>query len=145
MGNVSEEAADFTLVLEEVFGPRSQAFSGDLRGLLQEMWHRGVEFGTYARNEKIEALAEVVEPRRFEEERAAKKLADMLKKKEALVEMTETLSLRLESSIDPSPIGRLAGDDLTKAVHNFLTRTARIEAGLRQLLQESEKFRLFTP
>ena len=142
MSDFVEHNIDFAIVLGEVFGPRSKEFSDGTRELLQEMWHRGIEFGTYARNEKVEVPEEVVVPPRFKT-RATKKVADMRETKEKLVEAAETVALRLEHSVDPSPIERLEGNDLTKAVHNFLTRTSRIELKLAELLREAEKFRVF--
>jgi hypothetical protein len=136
------DEADFKIVLEEVFGPKSEGFSDDLRQLLREMWARGVEHGVYARTEKEEVPWDVVEPPRLAP-RAAQKLEEMEAVRDKLVEKAETVALRLEHCVDPSPIGRLEGDDLTKGVHNFLTRTARIDKKLAELLQEAEKFRVF--
>lgn len=143
MQDFVDRGVDFAIVLDEVFGPRSDKLSPGLRELLQELWHRGIEFGAYARDEMAELPEAVVVPARFDTSRATKKIEEMKKTREKLVEMAETVALRLENTVDPSPMQRLEGDDLTKAVHNFLTRTARIELKLTELLREAEKFRVF--
>jgi hypothetical protein len=133
--------ADFMLVLEEVFGPRAEELSDDLRDLLHELWGRGVEAGVFAREHLRPLPEEIVVPPRFGG-RSVKKAEEMQEAKAKLVEMAETVALRIENGVDPTGIARLEGDDVTKAVHNFLTYTARIEKRLADALREAERFRL---
>lgn len=140
--DIAAHEMDFAIVLEEVFGPRAEEFSEDLRSLLREMWERGVEMGAYATREKAVVPEEMVVPRRLEIDRSARKVEEMAETKVKLVEAAELVALRLEHVIDPERLRRLEGDDLTKGVHDFLTQTARIHKRLTDALRETDRFRI---
>lgn len=134
--------ADFAVHLEEVFGPRHSEFSDVLRGLLREMWVRGIEFGTYVKQEGLPLPDEVVVPERNQPNRAARKKEELEDEKAKLIDMAEMLSIRLETALDASRIEHLEGDDLTKGVHSYMTRAARMNKHLTDLLREAEQFRI---
>ena len=74
-----------------------------------------------------------------------KRVTSATKKKEDLVELAETISVRIESAIDPSVLTRLEGDALLKGTHNFMARTDKIAKNLRTVLEDLDQFRVFDP
>lgn len=150
MGDIAAGDADFTIVLEEVFGPRASEFSAQLRDVLKEMWERGVEKGVYCRDNAVPLADEIVVPRRLsfdepEEARQARKVAEMQRAQSELVEAAEIVALRIQNGVNPHSVARLRGADLTKGVHNFMTHAAKIRKRLADALREAEEFRLFAP
>lgn len=136
---------EFQTVLEETFDSRWRDFSQELTESLQDMWVRGVDHGVHLRDQREEMPEGIRVPPRDAPSRTLEEIEDLEDEKAKLVDMAELLAVRIEVCVDAWSLRHLTGEDLTKGVHEFRTRTARLRKRLEDALHEIDKFRVFRP
>lgn len=69
-------------------------------------------------------------------------LVQLLKVRDKLVDQAESLSIQLETQMNPGPAASLEGDEQAKARHLFLSQAKKIETQLNKLTVLVNNFRV---
>lgn len=137
---------EFPDVLLEIFGPRAEEFSPDLRERLTQLHREGIKAGLYMERERLPVPPDVFDewkrPEVPEDPRAAPgRLAELETVRDQLVERIESLAVELERDESISRTLQFRGDDLARAQHQIRVRLEAIDRQVSRMLAEIRRWR----